>query len=204
MKSKIKVKTEKKSQWKSQIKEKSAYSLYTIIPAEVVHTLQLQAGNEIIYNIKETSLNEFECEISFKADHLEQVESPRETEPILDANPSPSDIDKVMIETEKPKAAANNMKSPAGNTLDVKKFEDVQLKDGEYTIKVTSPARPKLRIVGSTIQDELNKKEIALTVTNKTEDEVQAIIDNLVSCENPSAKALNEIVNSYRSEQYRS
>ena len=194
----IRVKKEKESKFKSTLRwnDKNKQTvLKTTIPAKVIDNLQLTAGDEIIYNIKETSLNVFQCEISFKADHIEHIDkSPRE---------SASTTDEPMTKKVEIKNNLNKKTSNAGNTIDVKHFADIPIQDGKYTIKVTSPSRPKLRIVGATIKDEVNTKEIGIEVTNKSEDEVQAIIDKILSCKDADAKKLKTIVNSFKSEQYR-
>lgn len=196
MKQKIKIDKPIQIIEKSEIKKANDYCYRTTIPKKLIDLLpQLKEDKnaKVIYNIKQTKLDEFECYITFEAKGL-TIEN--EIEMALDNDQA------ATKEVEK-KTPANTVKNDAGNKLDPHKFEDVPLQDGKYTIKVTSPKRPKLRIVGSTIKDEIGIKEISIQVTYKSEDEVQEIIDNLVSCENPSANKLNEIVNSYKSEQYR-
>ena len=202
---KIRVNKEKESTFKSILRwndKNKKTVLKTTIPAKVVDMLQLTAGNEIVFHIKETELNQYQCDITFKADHLEQLdETVRESASTTDARPSA--IDETMTKTVENKSPANNVKSPAGNTIDVTKFHNIDLLDGKYTIKVTTPSRPTLRITGATIKKELNKKELSITVANKSEDEVKEIIDNLINCENPNADKLNDILNKFKSEKYR-
>ena len=192
-----KIKTEKPKEIikESDINQATKYSYKTIIPKEVIEVFpQLKEDAKIVYHIKQTSLTEFECDITFKAKGIT----------IQDDKNLASNIENAGNKNNESETTADSGKSDAGNTIDVSKFEDVILQDGKYTVKVTNPKTPKLRIVGDTIKDELNKKEMSLTVANKTEKEIGSIIQDLQRNTKAGAKELNEILNSYKSTQYRS
>ena len=190
------IKTEKPKEIikESDINKATKYSYKTIIPKEVIEVFpQLKEDAKIVYHIKQTSLTEFECDITFKAKGITIQD---------DKNPA-SNIENAGNKNNESETTADSGKSDAGNKLDVKKFDDVPLQDGKYTVKVTSPKTPKLRIVGDTVKEEIDKKEISLTVANKSEDEVRAIIQNIQKIENADATRLNDFLNSLKSEQYR-
>ena len=190
------IKTEKPKEIikESDINKATEYSYKTTIPKEVIEVFpQLKEDAKIVYHIKQTSLTEFECDITFKAKGITIQD---------DKNPA-STIENAGNKNNESETTADSGKSDAGNKLDVKKFDDVPLQDGKYTVKVTSPKTPKLRIVGDTVKEEIDKKEISLTVANKSEDEVRAIIQNIQKIENADATRLNDFLNSLKSEQYR-
>ena len=190
----IEIEKPKETEYKSKIEKANKYSYKTIIPKEVMKTFpQLKEDAQIVYRIKQISTTQFECDITFQADGI-SIKDDKETAPA---------IDEPRQKTTEKKPIQNNESKPAGNTLDVKHFADTPIQNGKYIIKVTSPKRPKLRIVGATIKDEIGKQEIGLSVAKKSEDEVRVIIDAIQSIEDADAVKLNELINGYKSEQYR-
>lgn len=178
----------------SAIKKSNEYSYKAIIPKEVINIFpQLKEDAKLVFDIKQISIDKFECDITFQAKGMS----------ITDDKEPAKTIDKPRQKSTEKKTTQKTANNEAGNKLNVKQFADIPIQDGKYTIKVTNPSRPKLRICGQTIKDEIDKNEIGLTVASKSKDEVQAIIDEIISKENADAKELNDLINGYRSEQYR-
>lgn len=187
----------KEIECESTILKANDYTYRTNIPKEVMRVFpQLKENAKIVYKIKQISINQFECDMYFQAENLELDDT-------TDDKETASAIEKPKEKTTEKQSTSNDASNDAGNVLDVNHFENVAIQDGKYTIKVTSPKRPLLRVTGATIKDEINKKEITITVANKSEDEVRAIIDAIQSIENADAKSIFEVVESFKSERYR-
>lgn len=195
MKHIIEIEKPKQETFEADIRKQNGSTSYiSTIPSKIFKIFpQLKEDAQLVYTIKQVSIDRFECDITFQAKGLK----------VIDDKESASTIDEVKQKTTEKKPIKNNESKPAGNRLDVKHFADIPIQDGKYTIKVTSLKRPKLRIVGATIQDEINKKEISISVSNKSEDEVQAIIDDILSLQDADAGKLNDLINSYKPPQYR-
>lgn len=191
------IKTEKPKEIikESDIKQATKYSYKTIIPKEVIEVFpQLKEDAKIVYHIKQTSLTEFECDITFKAKGITIQD---------DKNPA-SNIENAGNNNNESETTADSGKSEAGNTIDVEKFKDVKLQDGKYTVKVTNPSTPKLRIVGDTVKEEIKENriikdnEIGMSVARKSEDEVRAIIQDIQSIENVDVIKIDKYIDQYR------
>lgn len=191
-------------------KEIISYSYRTAVPKEIVSALNLKTGDVIewYYDIESNKL-------------ILEINSPNDSKNKIITNNTQSDTDVLdnFIENKKvtknnssetkekdnntkipsntiTKQTKNNTKSDNKNKLDVNKFPDISL-NKDYTIKVTNPSRPKLRVVSP------NKEETSIAVGNKSEDEVNEIIEKLKNIKNPDNEKIKELINQYRKEQYK-
>jgi len=195
MKHIIEIEKPKQETFKADIRKQNGSTSYiSTIPSKIFKIFpQLKEDAQIVYTIKQVSIDRFECDITFQAKGLK----------VIDDKESASTIDEVKQKTTEKKPIKNNESKPAGNKLDVTKFDEILLADGKYKLNVTSPKNPQLRITGKTIEQEIGKKEIKMRVADKDEIEVRVIITAIKSLKNPDAKKLNDLINSYKPPQYR-
>lgn len=188
------------------IKKATNYSYRVTIPKTIIEAFpELKEDAKLVFDIKQTSLNDFECDITFNVKGISIADVKKSApEPTPEIAPetvkkSAPTIDKPKEKTEKNQVKADATSKDANNKLDVNKFKDVPLADGKYIIKVTTPSEPKLRIRDDEIKEDITSK----LVGNKTEDEVKQIIESLISIENPSAEKLKDELDKFRGNQYR-
>ena len=176
----IRVKKEKESKFKSILRwnDKNKQTvLKTTIPAKVVDRLQLTAGDEIIYNIKETSLNVFQCEITFKSDDLEHLEkSPIETA---------SNTDAQMTKTVETKTDADNENKPL-------ELDGLPLTIGKYLIQATKNPFDSIEVRDT----KANVRDTFIGISKRTDENIEALINDLSLCEN--IDEIHYVLNEYR------
>lgn len=195
MKHIIEIEKPKQETFKADIRKQNGSTSYiSTIPSEIFKIFpQLKEDAQIVYTVKQVSIDRFECDITFQAKGLK----------VIDDKESASTIDEVKQKITETKTIKNNKSNDAGNKLDVTKFDEILLADGKYKLNVTSPKNAQLRITGKTIEQEIGKKEIKMRVADKDEIEVRVIITAIKSLKNPDAKKLNDLINSYKPPQYR-
>ena len=191
-------------------KETISYSYRTAVPKEIVSALNLKTG-DIIEWYYDFESNKVVLEINSPNDS-EEATTNRKTQYNIDrldnfignkniaennsTEPKEKDNNKKTPLNTITKQTNNTTQSNNKNKLDVTKFPDVSL-NNDYIIKVTSPSRPKLRIVDP------NKKETGIAVGNKSEEEVKEIIEKLKNIKNPDNEKIIGILNLYRKDQYK-
>ncbi len=168
---KIRVNKEKESTFKSVLRwndKKKPTVLKATIPAKVVDMLQLTAGNEIVFHIKETELNQYQCDITFKADHLEQID---ETASTSDARPSA--IDETITKNVETKTDANNEK----NALEI---EGLPLTIDRYLIQPVKNPYDSIEVRDT----KANVRDTFIGIGKRSKENVQELIKELSHCEN--------------------
>ena len=175
----------------SEIKKANKYSYKTIIPKEVMEVFpQLKESGKLIFHIKEVEFKKYRCEIKPQAKGL-KIYDVQESESEDDKESASNNIDDDTQKPVETKTTTDDKTTDAGNKKASKQDENkyeaniiyptrmddykLRLKQKEYDHKKT------IEIIKADTKTRLNG--LSKGATNRTDKEIQEIMDNLSQCE---------------------